>query len=120
MTRRPDPFDKSKLEVALREVGCPESFISTAVSNYRLFVPLLFAKLGEERLFEIICAAQDELGLGDQHSAWRSSIKYLIEWAEHALEEYIARRGRTLPIVSPEQQKAQKENDLVAEQPRLL
>ncbi len=120
MTRRPDPFDKSKLEEALRELGCPESFISTTISNYRLFVPLLFAKLGEERILELICATQDELGLGDQHSAWRSSIKYLIEWAEHALEDYKARRGRTLPVISPDQQKKQSEQEPVVEQPRLL
>lgn len=121
MTRRPDPFDKSKLEHTLRELGCPESFISTSISNYRLFVPLIFAKLGEDHVFEIICKAQDELGLGDQHAAWRSSIKYLTQWAEHTLEEYKARRGRTLPIIKLDQHSPSPEKEpVVMEQPRLL
>ena len=84
MTRRPDLFNQARLEEVLREQGCPESFISTAVSNFRLFVPLLFAQLGEDRVFDV---------LYEQKSAWRSSAKYLVAWAESELEQYKARRG---------------------------
>jgi len=93
MTRRPDLFNQDELEEILREQGCPESFVSTAVSNFRLFVPLLFAQLGEERVFDVLYAAHRDLGLGEQKSAWRSSAKYLVAWAERELELYKARRG---------------------------
>ena len=93
MTRRPDLFNQARLEEVLREQGCPESFISTAVSNFRLFVPLLFAQLGEDRVFDVLYAAHGNLGLGEQKSAWRSSAKYLVAWAECELEQYKVRRG---------------------------
>ena len=93
MTRRPDIFDQARLEEVLRQQGCPESFISTAVSNFRLFVPLLFARLGEDRVFYLLYDAHADLGLGEQKSAWRSSAKYLVAWAEHELEQYRMRRG---------------------------
>ncbi len=93
MTKRPDLFNQANLEEILRQQGCPESFISTAVSNFRLFVPLLFAQLGEERVFDLLYAAHAELGLGEQKSAWRSSTKYLVAWAEREIELYKARRG---------------------------
>lgn len=99
MTRRPDPFDQSALETALRDLGCPESVIPCTVSNYRLFVPLLFASLGEEGVFDIVCRARAELGLGEQHAAWRSSIKYLVAWAHNELDIYKTRRG--LEITRP-------------------
>lgn len=93
MTRRPDLFNQENLEQVLREQGCPESFVSTAVSNFRLFVPLLFAELGEDRVFDVLYAAHQDLGLGEQKSAWRSSAKYLVAWAERELELYKVRRG---------------------------
>ncbi len=93
MTRRPDLFNQANLEQVLREQGCPESFISTAVSNFRLFVPLLFTQLGEGRVFDLLYAAHGDLGLGQQKSAWRSSAKYLVAWAERELELYKTRRG---------------------------
>ncbi|NLX09759.1 MAG: hypothetical protein GXY36_08900 [Chloroflexi bacterium] len=91
MTRRPDPFNQAKLEEALLQTGCPESSLSSTVSNYRLFVPLVLAELGEDRVFEIVEQARDRLGLGEQTSAWRSSVKYLVAWAEAAIEDYRAR-----------------------------
>ena len=93
MTRRPDLFNQEKLEEILREQGCPESFVSTAVSNFRLFVPLLFAQLGEERVFDVLYAAHCDLGLGEQKSAWRSSAKYLAAGAEGEVELSKPRRG---------------------------
>lgn len=97
MTRRPDPFSQPKLEETLQAIGCPESFISTTISNYRLFVPLLFAELGEERVFELVDKSREPLGLGEQESAWRSSVKYLVAWAEYTLEQYQARRAHLPP-----------------------
>ncbi len=112
MTRRPNPFNQSALEEALRKSGCPESFISSTVSNYRLFVPLLFAELGEERVFELICSKRDELGLGEQSTAWRSAIKYIVTWAEGAITDYKTRREHIAPPPLPAQEQV--------EQPRLL
>jgi hypothetical protein len=113
MTRRPDPFNQPKLEDALREVGCPDSFVSSTVSNYRLFVPLLFIALGEDRVFDLVDPARTELGLGEQESAWRSSAKYLVAWARAAIEDYKARRIVMLATAPP---KAQDDD----RQPRLL
>ncbi len=112
MTRRPDPFDQSALEAALRELGCPDSFIPTAISNYRLFVPLLFASLGEDAVFETVCRARHDLGLGEQHTAWRSSIKYLVTWARRELDTYKVRRG-----IEPTHTKADADD---RRQPRLF
>ncbi|MBN1202625.1 MAG: hypothetical protein JXJ20_12305 [Anaerolineae bacterium] len=95
MTRRPDPFNKHTLEKNLLEQGCPESCLSSTISNYRLFVPLLFAELGEERVFQLLNNARADLGLGEQESAWRSSVKHIVTWAEDAIEQYKARRDRS-------------------------
>lgn len=93
MTRRPDPFDQAALEEALRRAGCPDSAIASTVSNYRLFVPLVFAELGEERVLEIVCRARHTLGLGEQRSAWHTSVKHLVAWARATVDEYRQRRG---------------------------
>lgn len=111
MTRRPNPFNQAALEEALIELGCPASFLSTTISNYRLFVPLLFAELGEERTFQLLYGAHTDLGLGDQETAWRTSVKHLVAWAETVVEEYKARRCNTLEFAPTEEE---------AVQPRLL
>jgi hypothetical protein len=98
MTKRPNPFNQAALEEALIELGCPTSFLSTTVSNYRLFVPLLFAELGEERTFQLLYGAHKDLGLGDQETAWRTSVKHIVAWAQNVVEEYKLRRGGTLEI----------------------
>jgi hypothetical protein len=110
MTRRPDPFSRVKLEDALRDAGCPESFIATTISNYRLFVPLLFAELGEEQVFQLVDRARIDLGLGEQESAWRSSVHYLVTWAEEAITHY-----KTLRANCPAE-----ETSVPEQQPRLL
>ncbi len=96
MTRRPDPFDQQALEDALRSIGCPESCMSSTLSNYRLFVPLLFAQLGEEEIFRVLERARQDLGLREQESAWRSSIRCLAHWAEREIELYKQRRGQAV------------------------
>lgn len=93
MTRRPDPFNQAALEATLLELGCPESFISTTISNYRLFVPLLFAELGEARVFELLDGARAEFGLGEQETAWRSTVKYIVAWADEVIHDYKQRRS---------------------------
>jgi hypothetical protein len=96
MTRRPDPFNQQALEEALHELGCPDSFIATTISNYRLFVPLVLAKLGEDGIYELVCQSRHELGLGEQQTAWRSTIKHIVAWAEASVADYRARRARGL------------------------
>lgn len=92
MPKRPDVFDRQILEEALREVGCPDSCIAPTISNYRLFVPLVLATLGRDRIEEIVNAARAELGLGEQRTAWRTSLKYIVAWAEAEIEAYKQRR----------------------------
>ena len=111
MTRRPNPFDQAQLEQALLDLGCPESFVSTAVSNYRLFVPLVLAELGEDRVYDLINSARYDLGLGEQESAWRSSVKYIVAWARATITYYKVRRGNALVLAPPIEE---------TQQPRLL
>lgn len=111
MTRRPNPFDQAQFEQALLDLGCPESFVSTAVSNYRLFVPLVLAQLGEEHIYDLVNNARHELGLGEQESAWRSSVKYIVAWAHAAIEDYKCRRGNALALSTSTEE---------TQQPRLL
>jgi hypothetical protein len=93
MARRPDVFDREGLEGSLRRQGCAESFISPTVSDFRLFVPLLLSRLGEEEVFRIVNEARDEFGLGEQEPAWRTAVRYIVGWAEEVLEEYKSQRG---------------------------
>jgi hypothetical protein len=90
--RRPDLFDRAALEQSLRDQGCAESFISPTVSDFKLFVPLVFRELGEDKIFEIVENARAELGLGEQAAAWQHAIKYIVGWAEEAIEKYKAQR----------------------------
>ncbi|MGQ9848816.1 MAG: hypothetical protein ACUVSU_02075 [Aggregatilineaceae bacterium] len=92
MPKRPDVFDRQILEEALREVGCPDSCIAPTISNYRLFVPLVLSTLGRDRIEEIVNAARAELGLGEQQTAWRTSLKYIVAWAKAEIEAYKQRR----------------------------
>ena len=110
MTRRPNPFDQAQLEQVARS-GMSESFVSTAVSNYRLFVPLVLAELGEDRVYELINSARYDLGLGEQESAWRSSVKYIVAWARSTITDYKVRRGNALVLAPPIEE---------TQQPRLL
>jgi hypothetical protein len=96
MTRRPDPFDQQALEDALRSIGCPESSMSSTLSNYRLFVPLLFAELGEDEIFRLVDDARHDLGLREQETAWRSSIRALVAWAQREIALYRERRGQEI------------------------
>ncbi len=107
MTRRPNPFNQAALEEALIELGCPTSFLSTTVSNYRLFVPLLFAELGEERTFQLLYGAHTDLGLGDQETAWRTSVKHIVAWAETVVAEYKSRRCNVMEPAAAEEETRQ-------------
>lgn len=92
MAARPNLFDRSAFEASLRQQGCPESFVSPTVSDFRLFVPLLLRELGEERVLEIVEGAREELGLGPQQAAWRTEIRYMVGWAEEEVEQYKERK----------------------------
>jgi len=109
MTRRPNPFNQQAMEEVLRDLGCPESLIPSTISNYRLFVPLLFTELGEERVYQLVSRTRDELTLGEQEEAWRSSIKYIVAWAETVMEQYKHKRSNAPKSDSPDDK-----------QPRLL
>ncbi len=88
MARRPEIFDQQAFEQALRQVGCPENFIKPAVADFRLFVPIIFKELGEEKLLEIIVRVSPEIGLGIAKPAWKFVLKYLVDWAEQEIENY--------------------------------
>jgi hypothetical protein len=92
MPKRPDVFDQQALEEALRQAGCPDSCIAPTISNYRLFVPLVLATLGRDRIEEIVNDARSELGLREQRAAWRASLKYIVAWAQAEIEAYRQRR----------------------------
>jgi hypothetical protein len=48
--------------------------------------------LGENKLFQIVNSARDELKLRGQDPAWREAVKYIVDWAEEQLEEYKAQK----------------------------
>ncbi len=86
--KRPDLFDRADFEQSLRDQGCPESFIGPTVSDFKLFVPLVFQALGEQGVFKIVNSSREELGLRYQDPAWQTAIQYMVGWAEECIEEY--------------------------------
>jgi hypothetical protein len=58
MAKRPNVFDQAYFERRLLELGCTESFVKPIVSDYRLFVPLVFKFLGEDRLLQVVDRVQ--------------------------------------------------------------
>ena len=92
--RRPDVFDQAALEVSLRGQGCPASFISPVISDYRLFVRLVLRQLGEQGVYNIAEDSRDELGLGPQHAAWQLAAKYIVGWAREEIERYKGAGGK--------------------------
>ncbi|MDP2965623.1 MAG: hypothetical protein Q8N39_06235 [Pelolinea sp.] len=92
MARRPDIFNQQAFEESLRQLGCAESFVKPITSDYRLFIPIVMRELGEEKLFEMINNAREELRLGDQDPAWREACKYIVKWSENEIEKYISRK----------------------------
>jgi hypothetical protein len=94
MARRPEVFSKPAFQKALRLQGCAESFISPITSDFRLFVPLVISRLGEDAVFKIVEDARRDLGLGPQEPAWREAVKHIVLWAEEAVATY--RRDKCL------------------------
>jgi hypothetical protein len=88
MAKRPQIFDQTAFEESLRLQGCAESFISPITSDFRLFVPIVLRYLGEDKLFQIVNSARDELKLREQDPAWRETAKYIVGWAEEQIENY--------------------------------
>jgi hypothetical protein len=92
MAKRPKIFDQTAFEESLRRQGCTESFVKPITSDFRLFVPIVLRYLGEDKLFQIVNSARDELKLREQDPAWREAVKYIVGWAEEQLEEYKAQK----------------------------
>lgn len=86
--KRPQVFDQIAFEESLRKQGCAESFVGPITSDFRLFVPIVLKHLGEERLFQIVNSARDELKLREQDAAWQVAAKYIVGWAEEQIENY--------------------------------
>jgi hypothetical protein len=55
-------------------------------------VPLILSKLGEGGLFNMVSEARHEFGLGEQDPAWQTAARYIVGWADEALNEYKAAR----------------------------
>jgi hypothetical protein len=92
MAKRPQVFDQQAFEESLRRQGCSESFVKPITSDFRLFVPIVLRHLGEEKLFEIVNSARDEMKLGEQSPAWHEAVKYIVGWAEERIEGYKAQK----------------------------
>lgn len=92
MARRPNIFSQEEFQASLRRQGCSEGFVSPITSDFRLFVPLLIREIGEEKFFEIVDRARDELKLGEQEAAWRVAVRYVVGWAEEQIAEYKSQR----------------------------
>lgn len=73
---------------ALSARGAAESFVSPVTSDFRLFVPLVFSRLGEDGLFDLVDGARPDFRLGPQEAAWREAAKYIVGWAEESLAAY--------------------------------
>jgi hypothetical protein len=88
IAHRPNVFDQAYFEQRLLDLGCPDTFVKPITSDYRLFVPLIFKLLGEERLFDLVDGYRSELKLGMQEPAWRVACKYIVTWADDEIEKY--------------------------------
>lgn len=87
MVNRPKIFDKYEFQNDLRRLGCKESFIQPATSDFRLFVPMLI-DLGEDKVLEIVKRQSIKTVLGDAEPAWETVIYHLVKWANQKLEIY--------------------------------
>lgn len=94
---RPDVFDKNEFQDSLRRQGCADSFVGPTTSDFRLFVPLILSKLGEQGVFRLVNDAREEFGLGQQDPAWQTAARYIVGWADESLEAYKAARSQSAP-----------------------
>ena len=90
--RRPDIFDREHIEEFLREKGCAESMISPVISDLKLFVPVVFAKLGADAILDLMEGAREQLGLGPQREFWRTVAKYAALWGQDCVDTYRAQK----------------------------
>jgi len=93
MARRPDVFDREAIGAALRTHGCPEAYVDPYLGDFKLFVPLLFRRLGAEKVLELVNDARLELGLKERDTYWPEAAKYFVGWATDALDAYKASKG---------------------------
>jgi len=87
MPRRPDIFDREKLEAALRAQGYKQSWVNTIISNYRLILPMLLKETGVDHIVGLMLREQASYGRHTPEDAWRNSVKPLVAWAEDVLAQ---------------------------------
>jgi hypothetical protein len=85
MPRRPDIFNREKLEEALRAQGYSQSWVDTIVSNYRLIAPVLLKEIGVDGIVGIMLREQSAYGRHTPEDVWRNIAKPLVVWATDAL-----------------------------------
>jgi hypothetical protein len=81
-------FSQEQLEASLRGQGCPESFVSPIVSDFRLFVPVVLSQLGEDGILNLVEQQRESLGLGPQEPAWRMAARFIAGWAQECVQSY--------------------------------
>ncbi len=90
MARRPNVFSQEEFQASLKRQGCPDNFVKSTTSDFRLFVPLALRELGAEKLCAIAERARAELKLGEQQAFWRDEARYIVGWAEEQIDAYKA------------------------------
>lgn len=85
MPRRPDIFNREKLEEALRAQGYSQSWVDTIVSNYRLILPVLLKEIGVDGIVGIMLREQSTYGRHTPEDAWHNIAKPLVAWATDVL-----------------------------------
>lgn len=83
-----DLFNRQAFEESLRRLEAPDQALSPLINDFRLFVPLLIKTLGEEQFLEIIARSSADLGLNAQPESWKTTIKYLVRWAQEEIRLY--------------------------------
>jgi site-specific recombinase XerC len=83
-----DLFNRQAFEESLSHQGVPAQALSSLVSDFRLFVPLLIKAIGEEQFLAIVAKSSADLQLSSQPESWRATIKYLVHWAQEEIRLY--------------------------------
>jgi site-specific recombinase XerC len=96
-----DLFNRQAFEESLSHQGVPAQALSSLISDFRLFVPLLIKAIGEEQFLEIVAKSSADLRLSSQPESWRATIKYLVEWAQEEIRLYVPMEERSGETPSP-------------------
>ncbi len=93
MAQRPDVFNQTAFQEALQRQGCPESFVQSVTSDFRLFVPVILRELGEAQILALVERARESLQLAPQTAAWKVAARYIAGWATEEVERYRAAKA---------------------------